>query len=84
MTFWVAGRRHFKPFFNSYVGDGHLVRQASVVAWFTVDLDREGYKLECDLYNFQELIKIILCHHWTKRSNLQLSSILSLQIISLP
>ena len=55
LTFWVAGRRHFKPFFNSYVGDGHLVRQASEVAWFTVDLDREGYKLECDLHNFQQL-----------------------------
>ena len=28
MTFFGAGRRHFKPFFNSDVGDGHLVRQA--------------------------------------------------------
>ena len=85
LTFFATGRGHFKPFFNSYVGDRHWVRKAaSNIAWFTVDLDREGYKLECDLYNFQELINIILCHHWTKRSKLQLSSILSLQIISLP
>ena len=28
LTFFGAGRRHFKPFFNSDVRDGHLVRQA--------------------------------------------------------